>query len=69
MPWAKPAAKANIENNLHPVGIQLSDEDLKKVTQRIMNWAIKKKVVTQSDLPYILSDVLRQRCHSRESNG
>jgi D-citramalate synthase len=54
----KTSGKANIENNLHQLGIQLSDEDLKKVTQRIIELGDKKEVVTQSDLPYILSDVL-----------
>lgn len=54
----KTSGKANIENNLHQLGIQLSDEDLKKVTQRIIELGDKKEVVTQSDLPYIISDVL-----------
>lgn len=54
----KTSGKANIENNLHQLGIQLSDEDLKKVTQRIIELGDKKEMVTQSDLPYILSDVL-----------
>ncbi len=54
----KTSGKANIENNLHQLGIQLSDEDLKKVTQRIIELGDKKEVVTQADLPYILSDVL-----------
>ncbi|MGC8750322.1 alpha-isopropylmalate synthase regulatory domain-containing protein [Hydrotalea sp.] len=54
----KTSGKANIENNLQQLGIQLSEEDLKKVTQRIIELGDKKEVVTQSDLPYILSDVL-----------
>lgn len=54
----KTSGKANIENNLHQLGIQLSDEDLKKVTQRIIELGDKKEMVTQADLPYILSDVL-----------
>jgi D-citramalate synthase len=54
----KTSGKANIENNLQQLGIQLSDDDLKKVTQRIIELGDKKEVVTQSDLPYILSDVL-----------
>jgi D-citramalate synthase len=54
----KTSGKANIENNLHQLGIQLSDEDLKKVTQRIIELGDRKEVVTQSDLPYIISDVL-----------
>lgn len=54
----KTSGKANIENNLHQLGIQLSDEDLKKVTQRIIELGDRKEVVTQSDLPYIISDIL-----------
>lgn len=54
----KTSGKANIENNLMQLGIQLSDADLKKVTQRIIELGDKKEVVTQADLPYIISDVL-----------
>lgn len=54
----KTSGKANIENNLHQLGIHLSDEDLKKVTQRIIELGDRKEVVTQEDLPYIISDVL-----------
>ncbi len=54
----KTSGKANIENNLQQLGIQLADADLKKVTQRIIELGDRKEVVTQSDLPYIISDVL-----------
>ena len=54
----KTSGKANIENNLQQLGLQLSDPDLKKVTQRIIELGDKKEVVTQADLPYIISDVL-----------
>jgi len=54
----KTSGKANIENNLLQLGIELSDADLKKVTQRIIELGDKKETVSQSDLPYILSDVL-----------
>lgn len=54
----KTSGKANIENNLHQLGIQLSEEDLKKVTERVIELGDRKEVVTQSDLPYIISDVL-----------
>ncbi|MGN6494991.1 MAG: alpha-isopropylmalate synthase regulatory domain-containing protein [Agriterribacter sp.] len=54
----KTSGKANIENNLQQLGIQLSDADLKKVTQRIIELGDKKEMVTQADLPYIISDVL-----------
>ncbi|HVS92868.1 MAG TPA: alpha-isopropylmalate synthase regulatory domain-containing protein [Mucilaginibacter sp.] len=54
----KTSGKANIENNLAQLGIRLSDTDLKKVTQKIIELGDRKEVVTQSDLPYIISDVL-----------
>jgi D-citramalate synthase len=54
----KTSGKANIENNLQQLGIQLSEPDLKKVTQKIIELGDRKEVVTQSDLPYIISDVL-----------
>ena len=54
----KTSGKANIENNLQQLGIQLSDDDLKKVTQRIIELGDRKEMVTQADLPYIISDIL-----------
>lgn len=54
----KTSGKANIENNLQQLGIELSDADLKKVTQRIIELGDKKEVVTPADLPYIISDIL-----------
>lgn len=54
----KMSGKANIENNLLQLGIQLSDDDLKKVTQRIIELGDRKETVTQADLPYIISDIL-----------
>jgi D-citramalate synthase len=54
----KMSGKANIEKNLQELGLQLSDTDLKKVTQRIIELGDRKEVVTKEDLPYIISDVL-----------
>ncbi len=54
----KTSGKANIENNLAELGIKLTDGDLKKVTQRIIELGDRKEVVTPADLPYIISDVL-----------
>ncbi|MDG1730851.1 MAG: alpha-isopropylmalate synthase regulatory domain-containing protein [Algibacter sp.] len=54
----KSSGKANIQKNLQQLGLQLDDEDLKKVTQRIIELGDKKQVVTKEDLPYIISDVL-----------
>jgi D-citramalate synthase len=54
----KTSGKANIENNLQQLGIQLTDADLKKVTQRIIELGDRKETVTPADLPYIISDIL-----------
>jgi (R)-citramalate synthase len=54
----KTSGKANIEKNLQELGIKLSDKDLKKVTQRIIELGDKKEIVTREDLPYIISDVI-----------
>jgi len=54
----KTSGKANIENNLQQLGIQLSDADLKKVTSRVIELGDRKETVTQADLPYIISDIL-----------
>ncbi len=54
----KTSGKANIENNLQQLGIRLTDTDLKKVTERVIELGDRKETVTQSDLPYIISDVL-----------
>ena len=54
----KTSGKSNIENNLAQLGIELPEADLKRVTQRIIELGDKKEVVTQSDLPYIISDVI-----------
>jgi (R)-citramalate synthase len=54
----KTSGKANIQKNLQELGLQLNDEDIAKVTQRIIELGDKKEVVTKEDLPYIISDVL-----------
>lgn len=54
----KTSGKANIQKNLQELGLSLNDEDLGKVTQRIIELGDKKERVTKEDLPYIISDVL-----------
>lgn len=54
----KTSGKANIENNLQQLGIQLSEEDLKKVTKRVIELGDRKEMITQADLPFIISDIL-----------
>ena len=54
----KTSGKANIEKNLQELGLELNNEDLLKVTNRIIELGDKKELVTKEDLPYIISDVL-----------
>lgn len=56
----KTSGKANIRKNLQELGIDLDEESIRKVTERIIELGDKKEIVTPEDLPYIISDVLKQ---------
>jgi D-citramalate synthase len=62
----KTSGKANIEKNLQELGLELNQEDLKKVTQRIIELGDKKELVTKEDLPYIISDVLDSKLYQEK---
>ncbi len=55
----KTSGKANIKKNLDALGIELTDENIKKVTDRIIELGDKKELVTQGDLPFIVADVIK----------
>ena len=55
----KNSGKANIAKNLEELGLELTPEQTKRVTQRITELGDKKEIVTQEDLPFIVSDVLK----------
>lgn len=55
----KTSGKANIAKNLEALGIELDAESMRKVTERIIKLGDQKETVTQEDLPYIISDVVR----------
>lgn len=55
----KNSGRANIARNLEEIGLNLTPEQTKKVTKRITELGDKKELVTQDDLPYIVSDVLK----------
>ncbi|MCF0208928.1 MAG: 2-isopropylmalate synthase [Bacteroidaceae bacterium] len=55
----KNSGKANILKNLEELGLELTPEQTLKVTKRITELGDKKELVTQEDLPYIVSDVLK----------
>ncbi len=55
----KTSGKANILKNLQEMGLELTPEQTRKVTQRITELGDRKEIVTPEDLPYIVSDVLK----------
>lgn len=54
----KTSGKANIFKNLQELGLTLNPDELKRVTNRIIELGDKKEKVTKEDLPFIISDVL-----------
>ena len=54
----KTSGKANIFKNLQELGLTLNPDELKRVTDRIIELGDKKEKVTKEDLPFIISDVL-----------
>ena len=61
----KNSGRANIAKNLEELGLQLTPEQTKRVTQRITELGDRKEIVTQDDLPFIVNDVLK---HSAPEN-
>ena len=55
----KTSGKANIAKNLEELGLELTPEQQRRVTERITELGDKKEIVTQEDLPFIVSDVLK----------
>lgn len=55
----KNSGKANIRKNLESLGLELDEDSMRKVTDRIIELGDRKEIVTQDDLPYIISDVLK----------
>ena len=55
----KNSGRANIAKNLEELGLALTPEQTRRVTERITELGDKKEIVTQEDLPYIVSDVLK----------
>jgi D-citramalate synthase len=55
----KMSGKANIKQNLDELGIELTPEEMKLITERIIELGDKKENVTREDLPFIIADVLQ----------
>jgi len=75
----KTSGKASVVKNLEELGIHLDKEAVEKITQRIVELGDKKEYITTEDLPYIISDVLKNHliggkisiknyyiCHAKE---
>lgn len=62
----KNSGKANILKNLENLGMELSEEAMRKVTARIIELGDKKELVTPEDLPYIISDVLKHEVQGQK---
>ncbi len=54
----KTSGNASIKKNLDELGISLNKEELKLITERVVELGDKKSNITKEDLPYIISDVL-----------
>ncbi len=55
----KNSGKANILQNLKELGLELTPDQTRRVTNRIIELGDKKQLVTQEELPYIVNDVLK----------
>jgi len=57
----KMSGKASILKNLEEIGIELNPDEMKLVTERVIELGDRKEIITKEDLPYIISDVLRSK--------
>ncbi|MGK0298700.1 MAG: D-citramalate synthase [Gammaproteobacteria bacterium] len=57
----KLSGKASLIKNLEELDLSLSDENLKKVLQRIVELGDSKQTITRDDLPFIIADVLESK--------
>ncbi len=55
----KSSGKATILKNLQVLGIELDDEMMQRVTKRVIELGDKKELISLDELPYIVSDVLK----------
>ncbi|MCR5130367.1 MAG: 2-isopropylmalate synthase [Prevotella sp.] len=55
----KNSGRASVAKNLKELGLELTPEQMKRVTKRITELGDRKEVVTKEDLPFIVSDVLK----------
>ena len=64
----KMSGKANIVKNLDKLGIRLTPEQVKLVTQRVVELGDKKESLAPEDLPFIVADVLKTTHNATQDN-
>ena len=57
----KMSGKASLLKNLEQLDLSLSDENLKKVLERIVELGDSKQTITEDDIPFIIADVLESK--------
>lgn len=57
----KMSGKASLAKNLESLGLNLSEENQKKVLARIVKLGDSKELITAEDLPFIIADVLESK--------
>jgi len=57
----KMSGKASLQKNLERMDISLTDENMKKVLDRVVELGDSKKSITSEDLPFIIAEVLESR--------
>lgn len=64
----KTSGKANIVENLKELGITLAPDQIRLVTQKVVELGDKKESLSKEDLPFIISDVLKGGYPSPQDN-
>ena len=64
----KMSGKANIVKNLDKLGIRLTPEQVRLVTQRVVELGDKKEALAAEDLPFIIADVLKTAHSAAQDN-
>ena len=64
----KMSGKANIIKNLDKLGIRLTPEQVRLVTQRVVELGDKKEALAPEDLPFIVADVLKTAHGATQDN-
>ena len=64
----KMSGKANIVKNLDKLGLRLTPEQVKLVSQRVVELGDKKEALAAEDLPFIIADVLKTAHNPTQDN-